>query len=198
MKINMKEYDNVKIGTAEQLKAGGHKCIIKNVSEGLSKTGKDMLIIGFDTAADDRQPGFYTNDYLLQASNQKWRGNHYLVMGTEYSMKNLKQFIGAVEASNEGFKGITEEGIVKTDELTGKKVGIVFRPEEYLANTGRIGTSIKSFYFCNYEDALDKEIPEKKALAPQKEAFASPDPMAASEGFMSIPDAVEDDGLPFA
>ena len=198
MKVNRNEYDNVRLDV-ERLKAGGHKCIIKQVLEGRSQTGKDMLTISFDTTEEDSQPTYFTEDYLGQSGTaKKWHGNHYIVQGNDYFLKNLKQFVGAAEASNEGFEGLDKDGTVKTDDFKGKKIGIVFREEEYLANTGRKGTSVKSFYFCNYEDAADKPVPEKRALPEQTKAFASPDPAAASEGFMAVPDSLEDEGLPFA
>ena len=198
MKVNRNEYDNVRLDTP-RLTPGGHKCIIKQVLEGRSQTGKDMLTISFDTTEEDPQPKFYTNDYLGQSGTaKKWHGTSYITQGNEYFLKNLKQFVGAVESSNEGFSGLTDDGIVKTDEFKNKLVGIVFREEEYLANTGRKGTSVKSFYFCNYADAEDKPVPEKRLLPEQTKAFASPDPAAASEGFMAVPDTLEDvEGLPF-
>lgn len=198
MRVNRNEYDNVRLDV-ERLKAGGHKCIIKQVLEGRSQTGKDMLTISFDTTEEDSQPKFFTEDYLGQSGTaKKWHGNHYIVQGNDYFLKNLKQFVGAAEASNEGFEGLDKDGTVKTDDFKGKKIGIVFREEEYLANTGRKGTSVKSFYFCNYEDAADKPVPEKRLLPEQTKAFASPDPAAASEGFMAVPDTLEDvEGLPF-
>lgn len=201
MRVNRNEYDNIKLDI-ERLKPGGHRCIIKQVTEGLSQKGQPMLTIMFDTTEEDPQPKFFTNDYLDQTGTaKKWHGNSYITNGNDYFLKNLKQFIGAVEASNEGFEGITEDGNVKIDELKNKKVGIVFREEEYLANTGRKGTSTKQFYFCNYEDALSKPVPDKKLLknGTTNNAFApSSNPDAANEGFMQIaPDALEDEGLPF-
>lgn len=198
MRVNRNEYDNVRLDV-ERLKAGGHKCVIKQVLEGRSQTGKDMLTISYDTTEEDSQPKFFTEDYLGQSGTaKKWHGNHYIVQGTDYFLKNLKQFVGAAEASNEGFEGLDKDGTVKTDDFKGKKIGIVFREEEYLANTGRKGTSVKSFYFCNYADAEDKPVPEKRTLPEQTRVFASPDPAAASEGFMAVADNLEDEGLPFA
>ena len=197
MRVNRNEYDNVRLDV-ERLKAGGHKCVIKQVLEGRSQTGKDMLTISYDTTEEDSQPKFFTEDYLGQSGTaKKWHGNHYIVQGNDYFLKNLKQFVGAAEASNEGFEGLDKDGTVKTDDFKGKKIGIVFREEEYLANTGRKGTSVKSFYFCNYADAEDKPVPEKRTLPEQTRAFASPDPAAASEGFMAVADNLEDEGLPF-
>lgn len=198
MKINRNDYDNVRLETP-RLTPGGHRCVIKQVLEGRSQTGKDMLTISFDTTEEDSQPKYFTEDYLGQSGTaKKWHGNHYIVQGNDYFLKNLKQFVGAAEASNDGFEGIDKDGNVKTDDFKGKKIGIVFREEEYLANTGRKGTSVKSFYFCSYADAADKPVPEKRALPEQTSAFTSPDPAAASEGFMAVPDSLEDEGLPFA
>ena len=198
MKINRNDYDNVRLDV-EKLTPGGHKCVIKQVVEAKASTGKDMMVISFDTTEEDAQPKFYTNDYLAQEGmSKKWHGTHNIVQGNEYFMKNLKKFCGALEASNEGFVAIAEDGTVNLEGMKGKLVGIVFREEEYLANTGRKGTNAKPFYFCTYEDAPGREIPAKKELKEQPQAFASPNPDAAKEGFMAIPDSVEDEGLPFA
>lgn len=197
MKINRNDYDNVRLST-ERLKAGGHRCIIKQVNEGKSSTGKDMLTISFDTTEEDIQPKFFTNDYLAQESNKKWHGSYYMV-NNDYFLKTLKQLNGAIKSTNEAFEGVSDEGLIITDAYKGQKVGIVFREEEFMANTGRKATSVKPFYFCSYDDAPEREIPAKKALPDTAQAFTpSADPMSANEGFMAVPDNLEDEGLPFA
>ena len=204
MNINKKDYDNVQLA-APRLNPGGHLCTIKSITEGKSKTGKEMLTIFFDTSAEDPQPFFYSNDYISQpAMGKKWHGTAYIVMGTDFSLKNLKQFVTAVEDSNEGFVGVTDEGNVKLQEMAGKPVGIVFGEEEYLANTGRVGTSVKPKYFCNKDKVFEQPVPEKKLLEGQpvqQSPFSVPssDPALANEGFMQVPEGnqLELEGLPF-
>lgn len=196
MRINKNDYDRVDLGR-EKLKAGGHKCIIKQMTEGKSSTGKEMLTIMFDTTEEDIQPKYFTNDYLAQESNKKWHGSYFMV-NNDYFLKTLKQLNGAIKATNESFEGVSEEGLVITEAYKGQKVGIVFREEEFMANTERKATSVKPLYFCNYDEAPEREIPAKKALTETPQAFTpSADPMAANEGFMAVPDNLEDEGLPF-
>ena len=38
---------------------GGHKMIVKQVSEKQSKNGKQMIVVLFDFAPDDSQPGYF-------------------------------------------------------------------------------------------------------------------------------------------
>lgn len=205
MRINKNDYDNVQL-TSSRLSPGGHRCIIKAAQEEISRTGKPMIRINFDTDSDDREPQFYTNDYLAQDSmNRKWHGFICVVCSGDYFMKNLKQIGTALKDSNPGFELVAEDGTVRISEMAGKKVGIVFQEEEYLSNRGNIGTSTKPKYFCNVADAYDKPIPDKKLYqaedAAQPTAFAAPpiatnDPKLANEGFMQVPNGNEE-GLPF-
>ena len=200
MWIDKKEYDNVKLGSKERLTAGGHKCVIKEAREGKSQKGYEMIIISLDTTEEDAQPLFYTNDYLSQDDGaKKWHCTHYISKSSEYFMSTLKKFVNAVETSNEGFKGVQDDGNIDFDTFRNKKVGVVFREEEYIANTGNKGRNVKPFYFCSYDKAFEQDVPSPKTIDDPAPAFApASDPAAASEGFLEIPAGVnEDDGLPF-
>lgn len=178
-------YGKAQVAEWEPMKAGGHKCIIKQVQETKSKNGLSMLIISFDTDKEDIQPGYYTNQYMKDTQagrDAKWRGTGYLVTdpGTEYGTANLKRFNTAVEHSNteqaliaKGWNKITdpdtkEEGLEPAwgDRYPGSfkdlKVGIVFRREFYTADDGQSRASMKPFRYCNYDKAFEQKVPEDK------------------------------------
>lgn len=197
-------YDAINVGWTP-IKPGGHKCIIKKVEESVSSTGKEMLLVYFDMDKTDEQAGYFANQYLEDQKNGKkdikWKGINYLVTdeSTEYGTTNLKRFTTSVEESNSGFK--IQWGEAFTACLKDKKVGIVFRQEEYTKQDGSLGTSVKPMRFCGYEKALDQPAPDKKVQKQptySQSTFApSSDPFMASEGFMQVPDSLSDAGLPF-
>ena len=52
---------------------GGHKLIIKQVSETKSKSGKDIIVVLFDFAPDDAQPGYFTEQFKNDIRpDKKW------------------------------------------------------------------------------------------------------------------------------
>jgi len=185
-----KDYEKTNIGSWEPLEPGGHKCVIMKVEETKSKSGKEMLIIYFDTSAEDTQPGFYKAAYEKDKNpDKKWKGTGYLVTdsSTEYGTKNLKTFITAVSDSNEEFE--VEWGNNFTAQFKGKNVGIVFRLEDYLTSDGQVRSSCKPFYYRKYETVFDQTVPERKRLE-QK-----PETATGSEDFMKVSD--DEEGLPF-
>ena len=208
-------FDDIQLGVA--LTPGGHKCVIKRVEETQSQSGKDMLVIYFDTSAEDTQPGFFSTQFANAQKNPKkdpvWRGKSYLVTEGEYGPANLKRFTTAVEDSNEGFQ--VAWGNAFASCFKEKKVGIIFRMEEYTTDTGEIRASVKPFRFCNYSKAFEQDVPARKNLPAQEQkptlqdaynqamAQQSQQPHQqtfdemAKEGFMAIPDDLNDEGLPF-
>lgn len=193
-----KDYNSTIIGAA--LTPGGHKCVIKQVEETKSKNGSDMLIIYFDTDKEDKQPGFYSERYLADKTAEKdpvWRGRQYVVVSGEYGTANLKRFCTAVEDSNEGFEVKWGKGFA--DCFKGQKVGIVFRIEEYTDDaTHEVRASVKPFRFCDYAKAEEQAIPQRKEAPAPKPSLQQTWDQQAQEGFMAIPDNLDDvEGLPF-
>ena len=215
-----KGYDDVQLSAV--LNAGGHKCVIRSVEETKSKTGKEMLIIEFDTSPEDTQPGFYMNRYLADQKNPareaKWYGRQYLVTEGEYGTENLARFNTSVAHSNDEetlvkhkWKVIernAEGKAISFDPPWGKnfgagftdlKVGIVFRIEEYNADSGELRTAVKPFRFCDYNNALEQAVPKRKEVQPQTQQPSLMEQFQnqAQEEFMQIPDGLNDEGLPF-
>ena len=66
-----------------------------------------------------------------------------------------------------------------------KKVGLVFREEEFEGQDGQVHTSVKPFFAISYDKAEDAKIPAPKKLAEKGEAF---------DDFTTVS---SDDDLPF-
>ena len=74
--------------------------------------------------------------------------------------EKFKGLITSVEASNDKFKFNFDE---KT--LEGKKVGLVFREEDFLGQDGQVHTAVKPFFAVSYDKAEEAKIPNKKELS---------------------------------
>lgn len=199
-----KDYDQIPVG-GEQLKPGGHKCVIMQVTEQVSSKGNQMLVVAIDTDAADTQPMYYQNRYLSdKRPDKKWSGNMYITVTGEYGPQNLKRFCTAVEDSNPGFVCWDQQGNLRMNDLKKRKVGIVFRGEDYTKEDGTVGFAVKGMRFCNYEKAFEQAVPEPKRLQSSPAAMAATAPASVPFQGQQQPDygfvnVAEDDteGLPF-
>lgn len=180
-------YDETKeFGEFEVLPAGGHKCLIKKVVCEKTQAGKDYLKIGFDIA-DGKYKDFYQkkfNNDIRSPEERKWSGIWTVFIegyNPETTNPKFKGLITSVEMSNNGFKFNFNE-----QELVGKKVGIVFREEEFIGQDGEIHTTTKPFYAVSYENVEETKIPMKKSIKKENNPFATNE-------FTPV----EDDELPF-
>ena len=184
-------------GDFTPIELGGHKIIIKQVSETKSKNGKDMIVVLFDFAADDSQPGYFTEQFKNDIRpDKKWPNQ-----ATQYIMKedsegntsrSFKTFCTCVEHSNAGFtvQWIDNWGA----QFKNKKIGGVFgeqmdyyNGEEKKKRVLRWFTSIDKV-----EDAVIPEITSTQAYKDHKNNSPAP----SSDGFMNIPDGIDEE-LPF-
>ena len=122
----------------EQLQCGGHICKIVDVEETTSKSGRDMIVISFDTAADDVQPNYFINSYKNDTRvDKKWPigGRIYqLVLDADGNCnKGFKTFVDAIKENNAGFNENCLWGNDPINKfLKGKLFGGLFGREEYL------------------------------------------------------------------
>ena len=178
------------LGEYTPINLGGHKLVIMQVEEVTASNGNQYLKVSFDTAKDDVQPNYYSNAYKNDTrDNKKWSGVT-TVFPTDKEGKTTKQFktfCTAVEHSNSGFKMVWGEQFCNA--LKGKAVGGVFGKEEYLNNAGEVKTANKLFWFRGTDKVMDAEVPAKRTVDASQQA--------SYDGFMNIPDGIEDDGLPF-
>lgn len=201
-------------GEWERLSPGGHKCVIKQIEPLKSKSGLDMWLIYFDTDVHDAQPCYFSEAYKNDTRPDKtWGGRQWYIVDENasfrgkdgvsyYGQDNLAKFTGAIEKSNEGF-AINWKADYRTQEFlnqfANKKIGIVFREEEYTKEDHTVGMSVKPMYFRSYEKAEEAKIPKLKEAPKTAETPAWTPAQGASgaNGFMQLADALMDEGLPF-
>ena len=179
-------YDEAQsFGEFETLPAGGYKCLIKKVVCEKTQAGKEYLKIGFDIAEGEYKD-FYQKKFANDnRDNPKWSGIWTVfVEGYKPNTTNsrFKGLITSVEASNEGFKFDFDE-----QKLVNKKVGFVFREEEFEGQDGQVHTAVKPFYALSYDKVEGTKIPNPKKIPEKGEAF---------EDFVNSVEKNDDD-LPF-
>lgn len=211
MKIPNNYDRNANMGAAERLTPGGHKCVIKQVDETISKSGKQMLEVSLDTSAEDAQPKFYENRFRADqrpVQEKRWGCVMYIVLEGEYAEQNLNRFLGAVEHSNPEVGEFKPGADVDPREFKGLNVGVLFREEEYSNQEGEVRTAVKPAFWCNYNDAPDQKVPKPKLLprsatdptriTPAWAQAQTTTVTPSTAGFFDVPaDALEDEGLPF-
>ena len=151
------EYENISLG--------GHKGIIMKAEEYTSpQSGKTSLRVSVDTAKDDKQPEYFKEQYKNDVRiDRKWSNSaiKYVPIGEEESqVKMLKAFITAYENSNNCQFDWNKDW----EQLTGKKIGIVFGMEEYENQTGELKTVNKLREFRSIDKIDNIKIPKVKKL----------------------------------
>lgn len=184
-------YDEVQIGgDFTPVELGGHHLIIKGVKEQNSKSGLPMIVVAFDFAKNDKQPGYFSDLFEKDIRpEKKWPNN-----GTQYILtmdskdpsktsKNFKSFITSFERSN---NCTAVWGDNFCDQFKGKKIGGVFGIVEDEYN-GEIKKHHKLRWFCEDGKADGQQIPQEKLLnnSPKN-----------SNGFVNITDSTSEE-IPF-
>lgn len=171
-------------GEFETLPAGGYKCLIKKVVCEKASNEKEYLKIGFDIEEGEYK-GFYQKKFdndTRSPEERKWSGI-WTVFTEGYNPgttnPKFKGLITSVESSNANFKFDFDE-----QKLVNKKVGLVFREEEFLGTDGQVHIGVKPFFAISYDKAEEAKIPNKKVLSDNQfdQAFDS---------------AADNDDLPF-
>ena len=163
-----KNYDNVSAGGFTPIELGGHKMVIKQVSERKNKNGGDMIVVAFDFDVNDKQAGYFKQLFLDDVRpDKKWpiNGTAYInVLNTQNGdcSKNFKSFCTCVENSNKGFN-INWDAKDFGLQFKGLAIGGVFGEVENAYN-GKITTRHQLRWFCNYDDAGTAKVPATKFL----------------------------------
>ena len=184
-------YDEAKVsGERIQIRLGGHHCVIKQVTEKQSKTGKDMIVVLLDFDKADDQPDLFGTSFKNDdRPEKKWPFN-----GTQYintmdskdkskTSKSFKSFITAFERSN----NVTAVwGDNFCDQFKGKKIGGVFGvvEEEY---NGEVKKRHRLRWFCEDNRADSASVPEPKLLNK---------PSTGVNDFVNVPDGTAEE-IPF-
>ena len=179
-------------GEYTPLELGGHKLTIMKVEECTTSLGNQYIKVSFDTAKDDTQPNYYSNQYRQDTrENKKWSGVT-TVFPTDKDGKTsrpFKTFCTSVEKSNAGFKIVWGDKFC--DSLKGKAIGGVFGEEEYINTFGEVKTAHKLFWFRSIDGITEAEVPNKRTLAADDEEPAE----TGSNDFVEVGGAIDD--LPF-
>ena len=138
-------YDEAQaFGEFETLPAGGYKCIIKRVACEKTQAGKEYLKLAIDILEGEFKD-FYQRRFDNDTREEKKWSGVWTVFTEGYdpgtTNPKFKGLITSVEASNDKFKFNFDE---KT--LEGKKVGLVFREEDFLGQDGQVHTAVKPFF----------------------------------------------------
>lgn len=184
-------------GEFTPVELGGHKLIIKQVTETKSKSGKDMIVIHFDFDSDDVQPGYFTEQFKNDIRpEKKWPNQaiQYVLTHDEDGKcsRSFKTFITCVEHSNTGFK--PQWGDNFGSQFKNKKIGGVFGivEEEY---NGERKKKRKLRWSTSYDKAMDAGTPEDKLLPAKMQSMYDNLPKY-EDGFMNIPDDIDEE-VPF-
>lgn len=195
-------YDETQAGGEyTPVELGGHKLVIKQVNETKSKTGKDMIVVLFDFADDDKQPGCFMEQFQNDIRpDKKWPNQATQYILTEDAegkcTRNFKTFTTCVEHSNAGFS--VQWGDKFCQCFKGKKIGGVFGEQmDYYNGEEKKKRVLR--WFVSLDKVADAAIPdmsETKAYKEYKQGGGMPSMGNPNGDFMNIPDGLEDE-LPF-
>lgn len=160
-------YDNVEVTEFDftPIELGGHKGIIMKAEEYTSpQSGKTSLRVSVDTAKDDKQPEYFAEQYKNDTRiDRKWSNSaiKYIPLGEEENqVKMLKAFITAYENSN----NCKFDWNKNWDQLTSKKIGLVFGADEYKNQAGELKTVNKLREFRSIDKVDNIKFPKVKML----------------------------------
>lgn len=192
----LKGYESAQVfSDQERLPAGGYVLKILDVAYQENIRG-DVIILSFDIAEGD-QKGFFEQNYKNQTGEDKrWKGTYRVWVPKddgsdedEWTQRRFKTIMVNFEESNSGYHWDWDE-----KSLKGKMIGALFNNKEYDFN-GRHG-----FYTNCHSLVSVEKIRSGKFKIPQDSLLKqdeSPKVSVTDDGFMNIPDGVEDEGLPF-
>ncbi len=194
-------YDNVEITEFDftPIELGGHKGIIMKAEEYTSpQSGKTSLRVSVDTAKNDKQPEYFTEQYKNDTRiDRKWSNSaiKYVPLGEEENqVKMLKAFITAYENSN----GCQFDWSKNWEQLKSKKIGLVFGPEEYINQNGDLKLNNKLRDFRSIDKVDNIKIPKVKKLDNTYVDYEEYIKSKNSEPFSDFENVVEiSDELPF-
>ncbi len=192
-------YDETRAEGFTPVITGGHHLVIKQVVESKSKSGKNMLVVLFDMAANDSQPGYMAEEFKNDMRpEKKWphSGTQYIL--TEDSdgkcSKSFKRFVTAFEKSN-NCSAVWGEKFCA--QFKNKKIGGVFGEVENDYN-GKTFWRSELRWFCEDADADKAAVPERKSLSNGNSGTTSSAPATANtpagdpNAFMSVEESGEE------
>lgn len=187
-------------GEFTPVELGGHKLVIKQVEERMSKTNKPMVVVFFDFAPGDKQAGYFTEAFKNDTrSEKKWpnQATQYILTEDENGdcSRSFKTFLTCVEHSNKGFETQWTDDFGK--QFKNKLIGGVFGPQmDYYDGKEREKRVLR--WFVSVDKAFDAAVPDMSETQAYKN-YKNGYPQGSTptgDGFMNIPDGVDEE-LPF-
>lgn len=186
-------YDSTRSGGEfTPIELGGHRGIVKEVKETTSRSGKDMVVVSIDFAAEDAQPKYFEEQYRNDTRDQKkwpYQAVQYIVTedAEGNTSRSFKSFCTNFEASN---NCQVKWGDNWGAQFKGKRIGVVYGEVEEEYN-GEIKTRRRIRWFCDDHKAAEQAIPQKQFYK-----GAKPAPADSGDGPWMPTDFSEDE-LPF-
>jgi hypothetical protein len=178
-------------GEFKALPPGAYVCLIRQAKEEIAKySGNTMISLALDILEGDFK-GFYSEIFTSKSDTEKAKWPCVFRQAVDgKSLPFFKGLITSIEESNPGFVFDFDE-----KKLKGKKLGIIFRSEEYYSNSGEIKEITKPFLACSIKTILENnyKIPSTKKVESSEAPVCEYMP---PEGFSNVPFSSDDD-LPF-
>lgn len=192
-------YDEAKAGgDFTPVELGGHYLVVKQVSERMNKNNQPMIVVLFDFAQNDKQPGYFMDQFKNDIRpDKKWSNQATSYINVYDSdgktSRAFKTFTTCVEHSNPGFT--TQWGDNFGQQFKDKKIGGVFGEQMDYYNGDEKKKRVLR-WFVSSDKVADAQIPDMSETAAYKQ-YKQNGAIASSDGFMNIPDGIDDGELPF-
>lgn len=190
-------YDETRAsGEFTPVNLGGHYCVIKQVTERQTSTGKDQIVVLFDFAPEDSQKNYFSTLFNNNdREEKKWpfNGSKYITVqdynDPSKTSRAFKTFCSCVEKSN-GYT-IQWGGNNWGQQFKGKKIGAIYGEEEHEYN-GEVSMRRIPRWFCNIDSVESARIPDAIYLDKAPAATSSID-------MIPVPSIAEgvDEEIPF-
>lgn len=156
--INWSSVEERTEGAFDQLEAGAYACTIQSVEDVPAKEYVRVLV----DVADGARRGFFSDAFY---ADKPWA--HNLILSYKDSaLGMLKGRLKVIETCNPGFDPFAAWDAGRLDMFCGRKVGVVFRAEEYWdrkAEEFRVG-SARPDRLCKLDEVPTIKAPEPKML----------------------------------
>lgn len=194
-------YDEVQAaGEFTPVELGGHYCVIKQVKETTSKTGKPMIVVCIDFCSPDKQENYFMDSFKDDVRpDKKWPHNGTIYILTQNYQdpnkvsRNFKTFCTCVEKSNSGFE--IQWGDNWGAQFKGKKIGAVYGEVENEYN-GKTSMRHELRWFCSWDRVDKASVPDPKMLNNSSAPASTAKPSTDADGFMNVPQGADDE-IPF-
>lgn len=191
-------YDEAKAGgDFTPIELGGHHLVIKQVSERMNKNNKPMIVVSFDCASNDKQPGYFMEQFKNDFRPDKKWSNQATAYINVYDQdgktsRAFKTFTTCVEHSNTGFT--TQWGDNFCQQFKDKKIGGVFGEQMDYYNGDEKKKRVLR-WFVSSDKVADTQIPEITETNAYK-AYKENGTPATGTDFMNILDSIDEE-IPF-